>query len=949
MGRQLLLEREALQVELTELVERARVGAGAAVLLQGEAGVGKTTLQQAAAAQARRRGFSVVTGRGGELERQLGWGLLRELFVPVLRDSAQRAALLSDAAAVAGPLLGFRGGELLSGGESLLPEALNGFYWLVSNLCERGPLFIAVDDCHWVDRPSLQFLAYLARRVGDLRLVVCGCARPGEPGSEDGLADFVGRARSLWLEPLSAAASASLLAEALGADPSEALVAACHDATGGNPFLLRELALELRRAGSDPRGDAMPEIGELYPENVSQLVLGRLALLPDGAQRLARCAAVLGEEARLEYVAALAGLPLDEATEAVAGLARMAVLADGLPLVWRHPLVRNVLYRHTPAAERAQLHAHAAELARQRGEEPEQVAAHVLYGTRRSDPDVVDVLRRAAGRALARGAPAEAALYLARALEEPPPTALRSALLLDLGEAEAIAGSDTAVERLEQALDLLVDPGERARLLWRLGLMLHRAGRFGEASDVLERGLLELNGADARLASDLEAAYISTAWLHPDRAADAHRRTEALLAGGLETRGPAERTALSRAMLGATLAGESHRTVIEMASRLVDDGRLIDEEGPDSPILWETVGCLSWSDELDQAEEIIGEALEHARRQNSYVITAQMLYARAWPRFWRGRIADAVVDAQAAVEAWQGEWGLYLPAAMHWVAVGHIERGDLEAAGAALVLEDANRFEGTGPYAYLLAARGILAAARGDYAAALREHLAVSEVADALQVRNPALLPWRSNAALAALRLGDKERAMALAREEVELAREFGARRALGVALRAAGVVIGGDAGIELLREAVQILEASPSRLEYARALVEFGSAIRRAGLRREANQPLRVGLDLADRFGARVLAERSRSELAAMGLRPRRRRLTGPDSLTPGELRVCHLAAEGRTNREVAQRLLVSLRTVETHLTHAYRKLNIESRSDLADVLSSDGEENTTAGSTVS
>lgn len=158
MGGQALLERDVQQAELEQLIVRASDGSGASVLIQGEAGIGKTTLQEAAAVFARDRGFSVLTARGGELERHLGWGLLRDLFSPTLRDPTQRAELLADAAAVAGPLLGFRGSEPLSGGESLLPEALNGFYWLVSNLCERGPIFVAVDDCHWVDRPSLQFL-----------------------------------------------------------------------------------------------------------------------------------------------------------------------------------------------------------------------------------------------------------------------------------------------------------------------------------------------------------------------------------------------------------------------------------------------------------------------------------------------------------------------------------------------------------------------------------------------------------------------------------------------------------------------------------------------------------------------------------------------------------------------------------------------------------------------
>jgi DNA-binding NarL/FixJ family response regulator len=196
------------------------------------------------------------------------------------------------------------------------------------------------------------------------------------------------------------------------------------------------------------------------------------------------------------------------------------------------------------------------------------------------------------------------------------------------------------------------------------------------------------------------------------------------------------------------------------------------------------------------------------------------------------------------------------------------------------------------------------------------------------------LWAWRSEAAVAAAALGDSARARDLATDELALARASGGPRAVGVALRAAGLVHEGDAGVELLEEAARILATSAATLEQARTLVDLGSALRHHGRRADAREPLREGLDTAVRCGAEVLAERAREELLATGARPRRERLTGPEALTPSELRVARLAAHGQSNPEIAQALFLTRRTVETHLTHTYQKLGISSREGLAAML---------------
>jgi DNA-binding NarL/FixJ family response regulator len=258
------------------------------------------------------------------------------------------------------------------------------------------------------------------------------------------------------------------------------------------------------------------------------------------------------------------------------------------------------------------------------------------------------------------------------------------------------------------------------------------------------------------------------------------------------------------------------------------------------------------------------------------------------------------------------------------------ERGDLAGARAALATRgypnpasDADALVRRAELELLLAEHSwdkALAAA-DEYHARLRG------------IDNPAWGPWRSLKAMALDGLEHCDEARALMEGELEAAQRWGAPGALARALRLLGTLRRGE-GHDLLREAVLIAEASPARLEHAKALVALGCALRRAGQRSQSREPLRRGLELATRCGASPLAERARVELLAAGGRPRREALSGPESLTPSERRVAELAAEGRSNRDVAQTLYVTPKTVEVHLTNIYRKLGISARAGLADAL---------------
>jgi DNA-binding CsgD family transcriptional regulator len=266
-----------------------------------------------------------------------------------------------------------------------------------------------------------------------------------------------------------------------------------------------------------------------------------------------------------------------------------------------------------------------------------------------------------------------------------------------------------------------------------------------------------------------------------------------------------------------------------------------------------------------------------------------------------------------------------------FLAAVFLEMGDVDAARK--VLADARIEPGDSSDGTNFARRSLvgvqLASGDGERALAAAEDYE----RHAERTKNPGWAPWRSLKAQALVLLGRRDEAIALAREEVELARAWGAPSTLGRSLRVLGELLGKDGTAEL-EEAVALLELCPGRVERARALEALGAEIRRARRPSEAREPLRRALELAEVSGAKALAEHVRSELYATGARPRSTALDGVEALTERELRVARLAAEGQTNRDIAQLLYVTPKTVEVHLSNAYRKLNIGSRRELPTAL---------------
>lgn len=924
-----LLEREAELDRLATVLEGVGSGSGAAVVVEGPAGIGKTRLLEAARELAAGAGLEVLSARPGEFERELGWGVVRELFEPALQvlSTEERDRVLVGAASLALPTLGRVDETRLPEGAEGFAAALHGLYWLAANLAERAPLVLAIDDLQWADEPSGRWLAYLAARVEDLPVALVITARPAEPGISPDLIGSLGRRRStvvLRPGPLSAGATEVRVRGVLGERAESGFCRACFEATGGNPFLVGELLGELARAGVAPVDVNAGRVEAARPEAIGRTALGRIGRLGPEASELATAVAVLGAEVRLSHAAVLAELDERTAARVADRLAEVDVLRRGLPLEFMHPLVRAAVYERQPKAQAALRHAQAARLLAQSGAPDDAIAPHLLGVEPAGNPEVVARLRRAAELVLARGAPYVAANYLRRALAEPPAAEERPVLVYRLGHAQTAAMGPAGLDTLEQAVVLCEDPAERASIALEFARAARMMGEFSRAARVLERTAESLEPGTP-LAIRIDGELMNVAALDLATISLARERLDRYLSPtvleGLEDAGVLADLALNV----ATTAGP-REVAVGLARRAV--AALVPEEPNPSAIVF-AGSTLMFCDEFKAARALYDAWIAGARARGSALAYAFGTGFRAELLHRVGDVREAEEDGRTSVAIFT-EWGARFLAPKVFLCDALIERGALREAEALLRSTPANELESMWDLTRLLYTRARLRLAQGQLYEAAEDLRVCGDRLDAGKTENPAHLPWRSLAALALAQLGEQREARELAHYELEIARRFGAPRALGVSLRAAGLIERGDAALPLLTEAVEVLSDSGARLEHARALYEFGAALRRLGRRADAREPLRQALDLAVQAGASMLADRARGELVAAGARPRRDRIEGRDALTASERRVAKLAAEGLSNREIAQSLFLSRRTVETHLTHVYQKLDITSRAQL-------------------
>jgi tetratricopeptide (TPR) repeat protein len=860
-----LLERESELGELDAALALALMGAGRALAFEGHTGMGKSSLIAAAQERAEAAGLLVLRARCSPLEEEFAWGTAIELIESAMAASTKgaRARLLKNADTPVFRLFDRRVAAERSPTAQTIFSIINGLFWMIADMGERQPLAILVDDAHWCDAPSLRLLLYLLGRVDQLPVAVVLAYRPAAHDQAPDQLEGITSHQSSHVHHLSALGpdSVSTVVRSVFADATDAFCDACAQRTAGNPLYLQELLRALRAEHGSSGEIESEQLQGMAPRSISRSLLVRVARVDKGAGALARAVAILGDRAEFRHAAEVAGLSADDAARALDALTGADVLQVGEPLAFVHPLVRTAIYDDIPGAQRSSAHLSAARLFDRDDADPQRVAAHLLASGPRGEAWAATALQAAARLAVARASPESAAHYLARALQEPPPPELRSALLLELGNAQAMIGQlDEAIHAFDETLELVADPHTRAEVQFARGRTLSMQGSHLEAADAFEAGLAELSDNHSQLAQEMRVAYVAAASLEASLHDRALGELEALREDPNRSPTSGERALLAQHALQASMAGEPQQRVLDLATRAWGDGALLAAETADGPAWKLLTAALSFSEQLTFCESVCDAVLEDARRRGSPMAFATASYSRSYPRFFAGRITDSLADVQFALNARGDGWEMFLPSAHAVLVWCHIERGELDAALDAITIADNPDTRENLGYSWLLEARGRLHLRGGRAKEALEDFLGAGELlASKLSMPSPGIVPWHAGASRAALAIGDAEQARSLADEDLSLCRRVGAPGMIGRALHTLALIDANGDGLARLQEAADALAGSPLILEYAHTLVDLGAARRRVGQRTAAREPLQEGLTLAQNGGAIALRERAR------------------------------------------------------------------------------------------
>lgn len=908
----------------------AVAGTGTTLVVEGPPGIGKTSVLARARLRAGDRGMRVLSARGTPLERDFAMGLVRQALEPAVR-AAGGWAFAGAAELARGALL-----DVTEPVGATPFGVLHGLYWLVANLASTVPLLLAIDDAHWSDEPSMRFLGFLARRVESLAVALIMTTRDSDPDA--GVREVMAELRAdpavegLALRPLRVAGVEQLLAAEDGAVAPE-FARSCHQATGGNPFLVGELIRELRASGVAFTAANAAQVRGIAPPAVARRVRSALARLGAEARALTEAVAVLGDDVALDLAAELAGVSAGEGAVLARELADVGVLADVTPLRFVHPLLAAAVSADMGGAGRAAAHARAADALRRRGANPERIALQLMHTAPAGDQTVTAELREAARRARARGAPAVASSLLARALAEPPAPDVRAELELAIGLDEYSVGrTASAAVHLEQAVRAGGDPATRGRAL--IGLFQASAGDFTaqrSLAQLIEAERPQVLSHDRELGLRLWTLQLLAVEPGPewDRVA---RGTERF---ACET--PGEAVLLGHRSLPITNPTATAAEVAAVCERAAVHADALLEEGSAALVMTGIVLGLLWSDRLESAERVLNGAIAAALRRGAVGDFALAHQFRAMVRLRAGRLRDAEGDARTALASaggsgWAGAGlGALVP------LVGSLrEQGRIEDAMSELAAAGTNASVPDSPaLTPLLLQRMGLRQDMNQYRAALQDWDEASRRSERhMTGLNASSISDLLTAAEIQHALGALGKRDALLAQAGDLADRWGAPAALGELRYRAARLLGGDTARAAFDEAVELLRNSPCRLKLAHALVAQGTALRRFGRRTASREPLREGYELARRASAERLAETARTELRASGIRLRREALSGADALTPSERRIADLAADGASNMAIAQSLFLTVKTVEAHLSSAYRKLAIDGRAGLAAAL---------------
>ena len=915
----MLVGREAECGRLDRLLAEARGGRSGAVVVRGDAGTGKTALCDYAVAAA--GGMKILRARGVESEHELAFSGLSELFHAVLdRLDAippPQAAALAGALALAPPVTRDRF-TICAATLSLLAAA-----------AEDAPVVAVVDDAHFLDDSSAESLVFAARRLDaeGVALVVALRDNGETPFTRAGLAEIA-------VGGLGADAVRGLLERASETFVADNVAERLRLATSGNPLALRELASVLSKAelaGEEPLRTQL-----VSGHSVERPFVRRVTELPAAAQRALVVVAAGESLERSTIVRALENVGID--AQALGLLeARGVVAVESDRVRFRHPLLRSWIYHGASTSERRSAHRALAKVSGGR-EPPDRRAWHLAVAAPAMDADVASTLEETARNASRRGAPAEAASAFERAARLSIDNLERARRLREAANAYRLAGQvERALEVIDEALGLSEDPLFRADLQHVRGRAEMWRGARAGAHDVLVDEAERIVAVDPRKAAVMLVDAVMIALTRGD--------IHVALATAKRARGTGERAGgavdvLTQVALETVrvIRGEPEGAVplAALAEAVLDE---TDADLPAHQLILFAGQALTWVEEYETARRLLENLIDRARSASA---PAELPFALAcladldfrtgrWPAAYAGatesmRLAGDTRQtgvlaysllAAARIEAAQGR---------DHECRGHVARA-LEAALAA----------GTASAAlFSHSTLGLLELGLGEAKEAATELERAAGIAAELGVGEPTVAQWGADLVEAYTRAGRTDDAVRALETFTAQAERTGRAWAHAAAARCRGL-LAEDNFDDAFATALEWHERTPTPFERARTELVLGERLRRAKRRSDARQWLRGALEMFERLGAVTWADRARTELHATGETLRRRHDIGLEQLTPQELQVALLVAEGATNREVGAALFLSPKTIERHLSHTYRKLNVRSRTELARVVASE------------
>ena len=747
-------------------------------------------------------------------------------------------------------------------------------FWLCSALAATRPLVLVVDDAQWSDRASLEVLAYLARRIEQLPILIAVAARADDPDAASDLLSLLGAARAATVlrpKPLTLWGAVALIRRH-APDASLRVCRDCGEAVGGSPWLLDELGRQLAAYGTASVGAAQaPGPVTAVARDMVRL---RLAALTQNARAVAAALAILGHGAPPQVVAALAGLPIGELAPARDSLRSAGLLAAGRAR-FAHDLIATAIIDDLAGTERERLHRDAARLLADSGASIAAVAGHLLECDPHGDPEVTALLVRAAADAAERNAPRAAAAYLDRALRERAEGDDRGGILAKLAAAAFDAELPDARRRLHDSLSEPHDRDSRIDVLTRLAALQGFSGGDEKLASVLDDASAGEGDPAARAALDVAAldAFVT----RPDGTAERAARLDKLGAVALPDPALVRAVSAHRAWAATELGSAPAEACAALAMEALDGDVLLRESGRRGAYHL-AVRSLVLTDQHARARGAIDALLDEAATRRSRRLRASAAWYASELALRTGDVLVAQREATAALELAGDDLGPIAGGAVEVLIRALAERGAYEEAEALLRARGLDGPLGTSDAdAGTRDARARLYLGMGDYERAFAEAREAGALRERQGRSNPTVTRWRSTAALALAHLGRRDEAAMLADEDVMRAERFGAPVPLVAALHARAVAEADDAQrLAICRRALGVAGGVTAVLDTVRVRLELGSTLSRQGARVAARDQLRPALAEADAVGAVPLAARARRELVATGLRPRQAAIEG-------------------------------------------------------------------------